>query len=91
MCRPSRWVRRVEVERGHSSYRRLHFGKGMQSTRGWPRSTSRFRVAVPPACCDDFSTQAEAQALYECCMAKVGYDVHRLDRDRDGVACEALP
>jgi len=24
-------------------------------------------------------------------MKKVGYDVHRLDKDKDGVACESLP
>ena len=41
--------------------------------------------------CSDFSTQADAQAVYECCLRDVGYDVHRLDRDKDGVACETLP
>ena len=41
--------------------------------------------------CRDFSTQAAAQAVYEYCMVQVGYDVHRLDGDNDGVACEALP
>ena len=34
--------------------------------------------------CDDFATQKEAQQLFEKC----GYDVHRLDRDKDGKACE---
>ncbi len=41
--------------------------------------------------CDNFATHQEAQALYNCCIQKVGYDVHRLDRDKDGLACEALP
>ena len=41
--------------------------------------------------CDDFGTQAEAQAVYDYCMAQVGFDVHRLDGDGDGVACEGLP
>ncbi len=41
--------------------------------------------------CSDFKTQAEAQKVYDYCMQKVGYDVHRLDRDKDGVACESLP
>ena len=42
--------------------------------------------------CPDFSTHAEAQALYDCCIQKVGYDVHRLDgNDNDGLACESLP
>lgn len=55
---------------------------------------------APPPCaicsynaynCADFATQLQAQACYEYCLAQVGYDVHRLDRDNDGVACEALP
>lgn len=41
--------------------------------------------------CGDFSTHQEAQSLYECCLAKVGYDIHRLDSDDDGLACESLP
>ena len=41
--------------------------------------------------CRDFSTQHQAQQVYNYCMAAVGYDVHRLDGDNDGIACEALP
>ena len=41
--------------------------------------------------CSDFSTQAEAQACFDYCMTTVGYDVHRLDGDGDGIACESLP
>lgn len=37
--------------------------------------------------CDDFVTQSEAQAIYEQC----GTDVNRLDGDKDGIVCEALP
>ncbi len=37
--------------------------------------------------CDDFSTQAEAQTIFEFCYT----DVHGLDEDDDGVACETLP
>jgi hypothetical protein len=37
--------------------------------------------------CSDFTTQA--QALYEACG--VQNDVHGLDRDLDGLACETLP
>lgn len=39
--------------------------------------------------CDDFSTQAEAQAVFKKCGG-VGNDVHHLDSDGDGVACETL-
>ena len=38
--------------------------------------------------CNDFETRREAREKYECCMRKVGYDIHRLDRDSDGIACE---
>lgn len=40
--------------------------------------------------CSDFSTHQKAQSTYEHCLSEVGYDVHDLDRDSDGVACEAL-
>ena len=40
--------------------------------------------------CSYFSSHHEAQRVYECCLEKVGHDVHRLDGDDDGVACEAL-
>jgi len=41
--------------------------------------------------CPNFGTQAEAQACYEHCMQVVGYDVHRLDGNGNGIACESLP
>lgn len=40
--------------------------------------------------CSDFVTQAEAQRAYETCGGPSN-DVHGLDRDKDGVACESLP
>lgn len=40
--------------------------------------------------CSDFRTRAEAQAAYQACGG-LRNDVHRLDRDRDGWACERLP
>jgi len=39
--------------------------------------------------CGDFESHDEAQAVFEGCGG-VGNDVHRLDRDEDGVACESL-
>jgi len=36
--------------------------------------------------CDDFATQKEAQEMLELC----GTDIHRLDKDKDGVACEGV-
>lgn len=41
--------------------------------------------------CSDFSTQASAQACHDYCWSIVGYDVHQLDSDGDGEACESLP
>ena len=41
--------------------------------------------------CADFDTQSEAQACHDYCMGEVGFDVHRLDGNRDGLACESLP
>ncbi len=40
--------------------------------------------------CDDFSTQAEAQAFFDK-AGGVSQDTNRLDGDKDGVACESLP
>ena len=40
--------------------------------------------------CSDFSTQEEAQSVFEKC-SKNGLDVHGLDGDGDGEACESLP
>ncbi|MEK9160760.1 MAG: thermonuclease family protein [Patescibacteria group bacterium] len=37
--------------------------------------------------CGDFSTHAEAQDVYESCGG-ISNDVHRLDGDKDGLACE---
>lgn len=39
--------------------------------------------------CADFSTHAEAQECYEHCGG-LSNDVHDLDRDNDGLACESL-
>lgn len=41
--------------------------------------------------CSDFKKQKDAQACFDYCMEMVGYDVHRLDADGDGEACESLP
>ncbi len=62
-----------------------------------PEPTATTAPTGPCACsgnlynCDDFSSQAAAQACFDWCMAEVGTDVHRLDSDGDGVACESLP
>ena len=40
--------------------------------------------------CKDFATQAEAQIVFEYCGGSAN-DIHHLDGDGDGVACESLP
>lgn len=42
--------------------------------------------------CADFKTQSEANTVYERCQQKgKNMDVYRLDGDKDGKVCEALP
>jgi len=45
----------------------------------------------PDLNCSDFSTHAEAQACYEHCLQQGYGDIHGLDGDDDGIACESLP
>jgi endonuclease YncB( thermonuclease family) len=60
------------------------------------------RLATPvdiPTCscsynqynCSDFSSHSQAQACYEYCISLGAGDVHRLDGDSNGSACESLP
>jgi hypothetical protein len=41
--------------------------------------------------CSDFATHAQAQACYNYCLSLGRGDIHRLDADNDGIACESLP
>lgn len=41
--------------------------------------------------CGDFSSHEEAQRVFEYCMKVAGRDVHGLDGDNDGSACEETP
>jgi hypothetical protein len=65
-----------------------------------PRPQPTSPPAGPDAVCDcsynrynckDFATHAAAQACFDRCWRLRGFDVHRLDGDRDGRACESLP
>lgn len=38
--------------------------------------------------CSDFAHHAEAQGCFEYCVAQGAGDIHRLDRNNDGVVCE---
>jgi len=41
--------------------------------------------------CSDFSSEAAAQACYNHCVSVGAGDIHRLDENNNGVACESLP
>lgn len=41
--------------------------------------------------CGDFSTQVGAQACYDYCISQGAGDIHNLDGDANGLACEDLP
>ncbi len=57
-----------------------------------PSTTASCSCSTNSYNCGDFTTHDQAQAVYECCMNQVGYDVHQIDgSDNDGQACESLP
>lgn len=59
-----------------------------QSTSRRQPTSSNLPACVNSDCnCSDFRTQAEAQRVLEA----FPNDRFRLDRDKDGVACESLP
>lgn len=41
--------------------------------------------------CSDFSSHSAAQTCYNYCIAQGKGDIHNLDRDNNGSACESLP
>jgi micrococcal nuclease len=53
-------------------------------------SNNKYDPNDPDRDCGDFSSQAEAQAFYEAAGGP-DKDPHRLDRDKDGTACDSLP
>lgn len=55
-----------------------------------PETKSQCECSSNKYNCPDFKTQAEAQALFECCGG-TSNDIHRLDSDKDGKVCESLP
>lgn len=59
-----------------------------------PPSTLQVRICSCSANiydCKDFPSQAAAQACYQYCLRLTGRDVHWLDDDKDGIACEYNP
>jgi len=73
-------------------------------TRTCTRTTTPTLTATPtrtrvPVCdcsynrynCSDFDYQWQAQECFDYCWDLRGFDVHKLDRDGDGIPCESLP
>jgi hypothetical protein len=62
-----------------------------------PTPTETLLPSAPCPCnadvrnCPDFDTQAEAQACFDYCVDQDAGDIHGLDQDNDGDACESLP
>ena len=56
-----------------------------------PPPSAPCNCSGPDLNCSDFSTQAAAQQCYDYCKSHGYGDVFRLDRDKDGLACESLP
>jgi phosphatidylserine/phosphatidylglycerophosphate/cardiolipin synthase-like enzyme len=62
-----------------------------------PPPTATTPPSGPCACtgnlynCPDFTTQPQAQACYTWCVSQGAGDIHQLDIDGDGEACESLP
>lgn len=69
-----------------------NFGIGKTFCWIWQKTTleTQYDCSSDVYNCGDFTTQAEAQEVYDYCNPTVG-DVHRLDNDGDGVVCESLP
>jgi endonuclease YncB( thermonuclease family) len=67
------------------------------TTSGAPAPSATINPPSGEACaciaglysCDDFSTQAEAQICYDYCRALDLGDIHNLDSDGDGLACNS--
>ncbi len=66
----------------------VNYGTGQQPSNS---DTSSCSCSYNAYDCSDFSFQQDAQACYNYCLSKVGSDIHWLDDDGDGQACEYNP
>lgn len=55
-----------------------------------PADTSGYTCSSNKYNCTDFKTHAEAQAVFDQCGGAEN-DIHKLDNNKDGEACESLP
>ena len=55
-----------------------------------PKPKSNYICSYNTYNCPDFATHTQAQTVFEACGG-INNDIHRLDQDHDGLACETLP
>jgi len=77
-------------KQGQKEDSECNFGIGKTFCWIWQKTTleTQYDCSSNVYNCDDFTTQEEAQAVFDYCGPE---DVHRLDNDGDGVVCESLP
>jgi hypothetical protein len=57
----------------------------------WPVAQPVIPCTFDAYRCSDFATQEHAQEVFDYCVALGFGDIHKLDGDNDGEACESLP
>lgn len=62
-----------------------------QSTSTLPPQSAVCSCASDTLNCGNFNTQSQAQACYTYCVSQGRGDIHNLDGDGNGLACESLP
>jgi hypothetical protein len=56
-----------------------------------PRNKSVCTCSYDRYACEDFTKQIRAQACFNFCFSLGKGDIHKLDEDHDGLACNGLP
>ncbi|MCA9385332.1 S-layer homology domain-containing protein [Candidatus Dojkabacteria bacterium] len=60
-----------------------------QSVTPTPEPTTVPECSTDTYNCSSFTSQIAAQELFEFCFIQTGIDIHRLDGDNNGIACES--
>lgn len=79
-----------QIENAEEIARENHLGIWAEEEEKTPPNDSGYICSYNAYNCADFSTHAQAQAVFEACGG-LSNDVHWLDGDNDGIACENLP
>jgi len=97
------WVipgRSTQIMRvGNYDYEYWADGKHYEDSVLIPKKGNTLILEPPKVCacnknaynCDDFNSQYQAQQCFLYCLGQKNKDIHRLDGDHDGRACESLP